>query len=432
MRFEYEYVSDEMAAAYAEAARTGINDRWGLTSNEQSWVKYQPYLLEQGYQLRPRYRPGWVRSWEGTKRNPRVHEDSLTIRSFRIMDAVREKDGKRVIIKAFDTRITSSELNILQYLSEDAIQANPSNHCTCALDSFPVPDRDGWMFVVMDTYYSISIIPFETVGEVVELIRQLLEGLAFMHSLNLAHRDCASPNIMMKADTLFKSTPHPHPNYSFLTEDGRDYMGFHPRRKHSVKYYFIDFGLATLFPSYAERTLVVGAEGRERDIPELSTPDVPYDPFKVDVCIIGRFLSRDFYEKSSRSLYFLEPLVKRLVDINPARRPTADEAFADFEMIRGALEPRILARALNPNFFQRAIYSLSDGLHWTLNCFGKAFFAQKYGDCRTYPESWAWNLAILAAHQKRLPRVSGLYEAPKILGALQDLLLSASAPERSV
>ncbi|CAE6497931.1 unnamed protein product [Rhizoctonia solani] len=377
MPFEYEYVSDEMAAAYAEAAKTGINDRWGLSSNEQSWVKYQPYLLEQGYQLRPRYRPGWVRSWDGTRRNPRVHEDSLTIESFRIMDAVRETDGKRVIIKAFDTRMTPSELSVLQYLSEETIQSNPRNHCAGALDSFPIPDRDGWMFIVMDTYYSLSIVPFETVGEVVEMVRQLLEGLSFMHSLNIAHRDCASTNIMMKADTLFKNTPHPHPNYSFLTEDGRDYIEFYPRREHSVKYYFIDFGLATLFPSYTERTLVVGAEGRERDIPELSTPDVPYDPFKVDICIIGRFLSRDFYEKSNRSLYFLEPLVKRFTDTNPTQRPTADEAFADFELIREMLEPRILARALNPNIFQSAMYSLSDGLHWTFNWFARAILRRQ-------------------------------------------------------
>ncbi|GAB1521602.1 kinase domain protein [Rhizoctonia solani] len=358
MLFEIEYVSDEQAANYAEAARTGINDRWGLTSNEKLWVKHQPYLLDKGYQLRPRYRPGWVRSWEGTKRNPRIHEDSLTIESFKIMDAVRLSDGKRVIIKAFDTQITPSELHILHYLSTEIIQSNPRNHCACALDSFPVPDEDGWVFVVMDTYHSLSITPFETVGEVVEMIRQLLEGLVFMHGLNLAHRDCASTNIMMKADTLFKSTPHPHPSYSFLTEDRRNYV-------------------ATLFPSYAERTLVVGAEGRERDIPELSTPNVPYDPFKVDVCIIGRFFSRDFYEKYGRSLYFLGPLIKRLIETDPTRRPTANEAFTDFELIRETLEPRILTRALDPNFFQSAMYSLSDGFHWTFSWFSKTILRRQ-------------------------------------------------------
>ncbi|CAE6467735.1 unnamed protein product [Rhizoctonia solani] len=292
-----ETIDDEEVAIYAEAARTGENDRWRISSNEQLWIRHQPYLLEKGFQLRPRYRPGWVRSWAGTNRNPRVCEDALTVESFKIMDAVRLRDGKRVILKAFDTRVTPNELSVLQYLSNEELQANPLNHCAFALDSFPVPGDEGWVFAVMETYHSIYAVPFETIGEVVELARQLLEGLTFMHELNLAHRDCASANIVMKADTLFKSAPHPHPSYSHLTADARHRVRLRPRRGQAVKYYFIDFGLATLFPSRAERTLVTGADGREREVPELSTPDIPYDPFKVDVWIIGRFLWKDFYTK---------------------------------------------------------------------------------------------------------------------------------------
>ncbi|CAE6446724.1 unnamed protein product [Rhizoctonia solani] len=377
MLYEDEDISDEQAAIYAEAARTGENDRWKLSTNERQWVEHQPYLLGKGYQLRPRYRPGWVRSWEGTNCNPRVCEDSLTIRSFKIMDAVRVGDWKRVIIKALYARFTPNELPILQYLASEDIQSNPRNHCACALDSFPVPGKDGWVFVVMDTYYSLSITPFETVGEVVDLVSQLFEGLAFMHGLNIAHRDCASTNIMMKADTLFKNVPHPHPSYAFLTEDLRHYVKLHPRRGRDVKYYFIDFGLSTWFPSYAERTLVVGQEGREREVPELSNPGIQYDHFKLDICIIGRFLWRDFYTRSSRSLYFLEPLVKRLIDADPSRRPTADEAFADFELIRKTLESRILARALNPNVFQRVMYSLSDAFNWSCNWFRSSMFQRQ-------------------------------------------------------
>ncbi|KAJ1304253.1 hypothetical protein OPQ81_005414 [Rhizoctonia solani] len=360
-------IDEEEAATYAEAARTGVNDRWKLSSNEKLWVKHQPYLLEKGYQLRPRYRPGWVRSWAGTNRNPRVCEDALTIESFKIMDAVRVVDGKRIIIKVFDTRITPNELPILQYLSDEHLQSNPSNHCTFALDSFPVPANEGWVFVVMETYYPIYIVPFETIGEVVELTRQLLEGLVFMHERNLAHRDCASANIMMKADTLFTSTPHPHPSYSYLTEDAQYRVGIQPRSGHTVKYYYIDFGLAILFPTHAERTLVTGADGRERNVPELATPDIPYDPFKVDIWTIGNFIRNDFYSKSSYSLYFLESLLKRMTEADPTLRPTADEAFSEFELIRERLEPGIHARVLNPNVFQRFMYSLNDGFHWSVD-----------------------------------------------------------------
>lgn len=359
-----EYIEEEEAAAYAEAARTGQNDRWKLTTNEKLWVRHQPYLLEKGYQLRPRYRPGWVRSWEGTNRNPKVCEDSLTLTSFKVIDAIRVSDGKRVIVKAFDTEVAPNELQILQYLAAEDLQSNPRNHCAYALDSFPVPGRESWMFVVMDNYSSITIVPFETIGDVVELTNQLLEGLTFMHSLNLAHRDCAGDNIVMKADTLFKSSPHPHPNYEYLTEDGRYDVGLHARSGHNVKYYFIDFGLSTLFPNNEVPKLVTGAEGRERDIPELSTPDVPYDPFKLDVCIIGRFLERDFCTKSNRTLSFLEPLLKRMTDLDASKRPTAAEAFAEFELVRETLDPGVLARSLNPNFFHRSVYALFDCFSW--------------------------------------------------------------------
>lgn len=108
----------------------------------------------------------------------------------------------------------------------------------------------------------------------------------------------------MKGDTLFKSAPHPHPNFAHLTKDGRRKVEFNARSAHHVKYYYIDFGLSNMFPSYGERKLVTGAEGRERNIPELSNPNQPYDPFKVDVCIVGRFIQRDFYLKVGGGWYF--------------------------------------------------------------------------------------------------------------------------------
>lgn len=47
-----------------------------LNTNEELWVTYYDYLLEHGYQLRPRLRPGWVRSWKGTNLLPADCEDS--------------------------------------------------------------------------------------------------------------------------------------------------------------------------------------------------------------------------------------------------------------------------------------------------------------------------------------------------------------------
>ena len=60
-----------------------------------------------------------------------------------------------------------------------------------------------------------------------------------------------------------------------------------------VKYYFVDYGISSYFPSGSQAKLVVGTEGRDQDVPELSD-DVPYDPFKVDIFTIGNVIRRLF------------------------------------------------------------------------------------------------------------------------------------------
>jgi hypothetical protein len=46
-----------------------------LSDTEKRWTNYQPYLLAKGYQLRPRYQPGWVPSWTIHGGNPESCED---------------------------------------------------------------------------------------------------------------------------------------------------------------------------------------------------------------------------------------------------------------------------------------------------------------------------------------------------------------------
>ena len=70
-----------------------------------------------------------------------------------------------------------------------------------------------------------------------------------------------------------------------------------------VTYYFVDFGISSQFqPSDTDR-LVVGTLGLDQDVPELSD-EVPYDPFKVDIFILGNFFSQEFVGVSiPRPLY---------------------------------------------------------------------------------------------------------------------------------
>ncbi len=47
-----------------------------LTVEETFWRDTQPFLVTHGYELRPRFRPGWIPSWTGTDANPLSREDS--------------------------------------------------------------------------------------------------------------------------------------------------------------------------------------------------------------------------------------------------------------------------------------------------------------------------------------------------------------------
>ena len=130
-----------------------------------------------------------------------------------------------------------------------------------------------------------------------------------MHEQGVAHRyvtidvngtmlilsisDCAAFNTLMNADALYPRGYHPA-NLRYLP----DMSGLAPRlpreyATQAVKYYYADFGLSSHFPHDSPDKLILGEYGRERDVPELSNV-VPYDPFKVDIFIVGSIFKKNF------------------------------------------------------------------------------------------------------------------------------------------
>ena len=55
-----------------------------------------------------------------------------------------------------------------------------------------------------------------------------------------------------------------------------------------VRYYYIDFGISSRFEGGERSRLVLGMDCLDKDVPELSY-EVPYDPFKVDIFVLGNF-----------------------------------------------------------------------------------------------------------------------------------------------
>jgi serine/threonine protein kinase len=131
------------------------------------------------------------------------------------------------------------------------------------------------------------------------------QGLVFMHSHGVAHRlvflsvivlnvdgtsihsDCSLKNILMDATHMYPLGFHPVDD--MFLDDLITRAPKITRLEAGVKYYFVDYGISSHFPSRSRRELVLGIAGRDQDVPELSN-NVPYDPFKVDIFTIGNVL----------------------------------------------------------------------------------------------------------------------------------------------
>jgi hypothetical protein len=89
-----------------------------------------------------------------------------------------------------------------------------------------------------------------------------------------------------------------HPVYTFRLPETADFAPILPRYTAHIVYYYVDFGISSHIPTDSPDKLVLGDLGRDQSVPELSTT-IPYDPFKVDVFILGNVFQRLFGRVSS-------------------------------------------------------------------------------------------------------------------------------------
>ncbi|EKM49864.1 uncharacterized protein PHACADRAFT_214379 [Phanerochaete carnosa HHB-10118-sp] len=299
---------------------------------EKQWVQKQPFLASRGYTLRPRYHPGWRPSWErNLELDPPNCEDFWRLPYFpTIVDATRTTDGRLVCIKRVNSY--AQELSIANYFSTRPLREDPRNHAVPIVDSFKDDEVDEYSYIVMPFLRKMNDPPFDLVNDVLDFADQVLEGLAFMHSHDVAHRDAAPTNILMDADPLYPQGFHPVqrnrlPNF---TSKAWPYSRFGAPA--GVRYYFADFGLSVRIWPRDEPRFVRGHIGADRDAPELSDT-VPYDPFKVDVFVLGNVFRKQIHDKYFR-VGFLGPLIKAMTQQSPDDRPTAEEALEQWRKIR--------------------------------------------------------------------------------------------------
>ncbi|KAJ3005556.1 hypothetical protein NUW54_g4286 [Trametes sanguinea] len=202
--------------------------------------------------------------------------------------------------------------------SDEPLASNPHNHCIPIYDLLQSPINDNVAFLVMPFLRQYNNPRFDTVGEVIECMSQLLEGIQFLHKQHVAHRDIMFLNFMMD------------PTVKIST-----------RTRHPVKYYIIDFGISRKYPADCISPREDPIWGGIKTVPEFHKSNEPCDPFPTDIYYTGYLLWDDFVEKSV-NFEFLRPLVEDMMQEDPEKRPTIDEVVQRFHSLHDTLTTRKL------------------------------------------------------------------------------------------
>ncbi|KAI0365113.1 hypothetical protein BV20DRAFT_784326 [Pilatotrama ljubarskyi] len=327
----YIYLSPEAAREQAQLTRNGT---YKLLSYEVRWRNRQLFLAKRGYMLRPRYHPSWEPSWTGTNLDPDFCEDAVVLNVY----ATRLADGSLVAIKI--VKRGSQEVQISRYLSSFP---HPCNHSVAVYDVFDDPLNDSSSLMVMQYLRPYNDPELTMIGDVVEFVTQMLEGLAFLHEHRVAHRDIAPLNIMMDGRPLYPGGHHPV--WRDSSPDVLHELTPLLRIEHPVKYFYVDFGLSVHFQPDSS-TLVLGDVGRDAEVPELSST-VPYDAFKADIYALGNLFDKEF-EQKYHGLHFLRPLIDSMKQRRPESRPAAPELVIAFQNTRKTLNPSDFRWRLSP------------------------------------------------------------------------------------
>lgn len=326
-------------------------EQGGLYAEEVWWRDHQPWLQSRGYMLRPRYMPDWTPSWKGTGKHWSQCEDGEAFPHRLIVDATRISDGALVALKRVPRANSPDEGAIGLLFSSEPMKSDAQNHCVPIYEVMEVPDSADFEVVVMPFLRLWYNPPFDTIGEVVAFLQQVIEGLHFMHKRLVAHRDCTLRNLMMDPSRLYPDSFHPVANTR-----NRNYKGqakHYTRTQRPVEYYLIDFGLSRRYKPEdlpPKEKVVIGGD---RSVPEFQdvfsgkTTSTYCDPFPTDVYTLGNIMKMWLMEKHY-GFDFLQPLVSDMVEELPEKRPKMEEVLARWEDIRKALSTRTLRSRVVP------------------------------------------------------------------------------------
>ncbi|KAJ7143383.1 kinase-like domain-containing protein [Mycena crocata] len=340
-----EVLSAEHRAKYPSlyAAKAAV-DAGLLSSYEVFWRDQNYWLKDHGYLLRPRYHPDWVASWKSQYGSYYSFEDRIRPPAGRVLDATRALDGTQVMLKKKEppspNQRDDNEIQIIQKFSSEPLASDPKNHCMRLVEILRVSDVENTNIMVTPLLFDWKSPRFATIGEAVDFILQIFEGLQFMHSRNVWHGDCKNNNIMMDAAPIQITSVHPL--RSSRTRDLSRKSRFRTRTQAPVRYYWIDFDLSGEHDPTNGPPLTPPGYGGTRPVPEFAFEDHLCDPFAVDVYCLGNIIRTHFTQGSEsfpkiRGFHFMENLVTDMMQDDPTKRPRMDAVISRFSDITARL-----------------------------------------------------------------------------------------------
>ncbi|CAL1711543.1 unnamed protein product [Somion occarium] len=243
--------------------------------------------------------------------------------------AAQTAEGHAVIVRVVVIQDEGHEHSaLLKRVATGPLSLLSNNHCLPLLREFCFEDivfgvfpRAGGCLTEAFGYWAKN-----SVGDILDMILQALEGLSFLHELNIAHRDMFRPNLLIQW--------HPESLSTMVVPTSR------PR------VYIIDFEFSVEFASDCpvEDRVSIGnpickwypSTEYRRPVPPEVVAGKPYCPFKLDVWQLGTTFTHWSFETTIPAI---DEVLEDMKLSDPAMRLSANEALMKLSKLVNNMSP---------------------------------------------------------------------------------------------